>query len=1692
MGGNVKVVVRCRPMNAREKARGATCIVRMEGNKTIIMNHKKLVTNLHQKNKFYKEEEDNEKIFTFDRSYWSVDKSDSYYADQGLIYDDLGKELLDHAFDGYNCCIFAYGQTGSGKSYSMIGYGEDKGIIPRTCLELFERISYLTDDTVKFQVEVSYIEIYNERVRDLLNPGNKGNLKVREHPTIGPYVEDLSRLVVTSYEDVDHLMNEGNKARTVAVTNMNETSSRSHAVFTLFLTSSRLDPFADNVTEKASRISLVDLAGSERANSTGATGIRLKEGANINKSLTTLGKVISALAEQSSQPISKRSSTSSNNTFIPYRDSVLTWLLKDSLGGNSKTAMIATISPADYDETLSTLRYADQAKRIKNKPVVNEDPNARIIRELKEELQALRDTLMIYAPEEVEKIIQQRKLGSRPNSHSSSNTRGASTVSPMLLLSPVSPIATQRGNSLLTKEQVIEQLQSSEKLLLEVNQTWEEKMKKTEEIHRKREKTLKELGIIVDKKSMGVFAPQSIHIINLNEDPLMTECLMYHIKPGITYVGRLESDIASDIRLSGPEIMDNHCYFENISSMKNTNKLSIEENYNHNTNTVIIYPRKDSVTLVNGVQIFQPKILHSGYRIIFGSGLHHLFRFNNPDEVRREREQLLQQCVASPYSMITVKENKNNFLKTPITASAVTNSISQSLDSPNIVDWSFAHNEALKKYGKAAVEGKTDFEYMMDKNLKQLSEVSTISPRTSISFLSNKHFNTLSSVPTVFTEIDRNENEYTKEDETYERDYKNTSRISKEEKEQLVKDSIQEIQHQLEVQKQEYEKKLKLVEFSHMKTDELNREKEELATKYTQIKQEMEKSLEKQKLEYESKIKRISAHLPPGTALSTDNLFVGHTSKNAAETLMRITINKWRQLRYVKMAEDCLVFAIILKEANIMAKELSKNVIYQFVIVHDNMSVNSLSFWESASTLQPFIKDPDTYLMKETKPCLAIQVIDHIHRTTYIWSILKLKQRLRRMRRLYDYSDSPHSTTQYFNHEDPFYETPCPQFSLIGLARIPLQNLTLQLHTDNCVDVYCRNSGKVMGQIRVLVTPIARSISRRHKQEPLSSSQKYLPQKKITSIFLSQEDQQYVLDKKDLLHIGQQQVFEIRIQELRGVSENEFTQVHAQFRLSSFGNVERYSAADKIYQTDLISNFGNSPIIFNQCQTLSINITENMMKVILNQGLTVEVYGQAQEKFLLGLVEHVNEYDSKYNSILSTEKPEPLKKTVLVSKIGKHMLTSRRLFIDEQRAIKRKTYDDIPMEERHDILSLVQVCELNSDGEYVPVKVVRIKINDTHHHIKHYQDIFCLRQGLQRRILITLSHDSGKQFKWCQIREVNVSNIRLLDNKGELIETQLHSAQLVKVHLFPERKDMSLAHNGISRMVAEGSWDSSLHDSVILNRITPSNQYVRLTLSWQVICEKCTTPLQFHMNISVQINGRDATIPSSSSSIRQFLLGGDNDKLNGTTSKKKFVHKVSGFFTVQLKPPLTRQVRELWRLNTANKYVRGEEFIGSWKPRGVSLITDYREARRKMLYRESVTATRHSLVLAGHPQTKAIQQGNYNSSQLVEQSALEDKKKNPEAILRKVIGLWRTQFGTRENIVFSQDPPVVTSLNSSSSNNSINNTFLSNQQCRPKLTAYIQQLYPSDTVTKKGFLIYLENVNGKWLKYWFVLRRLVL
>ncbi|KAK6173148.1 hypothetical protein SNE40_016660 [Patella caerulea] len=362
---NVRVAVRCRPLNEKEKASNCVNVVKVDsvqGTFTV-------------KNQNAAQGEP-PKTYTFDIVFGQDCK-------QLDVYNVIARPVVDCVLEGFNGTIFAYGQTGTGKTFTMEGVRavpELRGIIPNSFAHIFGAIAKAEGD-IRFLVRVSYLEIYNEEVRDLLGKDQTQRLEVKERPDVGVYVKDLSAFVVNNADDMDRIMTLGNKNRHVGATNMNQTSSRSHAIFSVTIECS--EKGADGQQHvRVGKLHLVDLAGSERQAKTGASGMRLKEATKINLSLSTLGNVISALVDGKS-------------SHIPYRNSKLTRLLQDSLGGNSKTVMIANIGPADYnyDESISTLRYANRAKSIKNKAKINEDPKDALLRQFQKEIDELKKQL---------------------------------------------------------------------------------------------------------------------------------------------------------------------------------------------------------------------------------------------------------------------------------------------------------------------------------------------------------------------------------------------------------------------------------------------------------------------------------------------------------------------------------------------------------------------------------------------------------------------------------------------------------------------------------------------------------------------------------------------------------------------------------------------------------------------------------------------------------------------------------------------------------------------------------------------------------------------------------------------------------------------------------------------------------------------------------------------------------------------------------------------------------------------------------------------------------------------------------------------------------------------------------------------------------------------------------------------------
>lgn len=359
----MKVVVRCRPMNQKEIAQGHQRIIEMNVKKGTIE-----INNPAKK-------EEVPRMFTYDSVYdWNSKQID--------LYDETFRQLVDSVLEGYNGTIFAYGQTGTGKTFTMEGVRSDpilRGVIPNSFEHIFTHIARTQNQ--QYLVRASYLEIYQEDIRDLLSKDQSRRLELKERPDTGVYVKDLQSFVCKSVKEIEHVMNVGNQNRAVGATNMNEHSSRSHAIFIITIECS--EPGADGENHiRVGKLNMVDLAGSERQTKTGATGERLKEATKINLSLSALGNVISALVDGKS-------------THVPYRDSKLTRLLQDSLGGNARTVMVANIGPASYnfEETITTLRYANRAKNIKNKPKINEDPKDALLREFQEEIGRLKREL---------------------------------------------------------------------------------------------------------------------------------------------------------------------------------------------------------------------------------------------------------------------------------------------------------------------------------------------------------------------------------------------------------------------------------------------------------------------------------------------------------------------------------------------------------------------------------------------------------------------------------------------------------------------------------------------------------------------------------------------------------------------------------------------------------------------------------------------------------------------------------------------------------------------------------------------------------------------------------------------------------------------------------------------------------------------------------------------------------------------------------------------------------------------------------------------------------------------------------------------------------------------------------------------------------------------------------------------------
>ncbi|KAJ2868651.1 hypothetical protein GGI22_000745 [Coemansia erecta] len=1391
-------------------------------------------------------------MYSFDYSYWSAtDPSDPRYASQETVFEDIGTAVLDHALSGYNCCVFAYGQTGSGKSYTMMGgAGKEAGLIPRICQALFAAIGAAADGSSdeSFHVEVSYLEIYNERVRDLLNPrqnssgegGGGGGLRVREHPSLGPYVEDLTKAAVSSIDQVLAHMSQGNKARTVAATNMNEASSRSHAVFTIMLARRTHNRESDTISERVARISLVDLAGSERATSTMATGVRLKEGARINQSLAALGKVISALADQADckhKSANGQTGAPAASGFVPYRDSVLTWLLKDSLGGNSRTFMIATISPSDYGETLSTLRYADRAKHIVNVATVNEDATVKLVRELKEEIAELRKRLSLTGPN-----------------------------------------SAQGGD-------LEDQLVANEKLIAEMNQTWEQKLQRTQALQMEREQALAALGIAIDTNSagmgVGLHAPRDIpHLVNLSEDPLMSECLVYNIKAGRTLVGTAPD---ADIRLGGNSVCAHHCWFE----------------YDQQSSALTVCPIGDSLVLVNGQHIVRDAQLYSGFRVIIGSTS--VFRLNHPLQARRDRERGITQQRSSQMSDDT----------TP----------SEMMDA-GTVDWHYAWNEAHRDesgngYSNDSSLGSPAM-WANDRDYDAPSEMSS----NGHSFPTTHALDIIGAQqlrPSSQLSFRRNHSSLAQQQHHQRRWRRNSSAAT-----DIVSSSSS----------------------PHMPHSPL-----------------LSRNLR-------ARGHTLSVATPPangmrpwasGTVGAPD---AQQQQQQAHERrLAWLLLRQWRHYRLVKVGEEMLRNAVHLKEANVIAKELGQKVVYQFAILRGGADAYPESPLEP-DALPAILSDWDTITIddvdngmrsgraKEQRrgslrlgapdsaaaahsvpPQVVVKVLDIARTCWYVWSVATLHTQLDRMRRLSAVSGSYRAHLEL----DPFHAG-APRYSCIGTATYPVWPGTRAYSTK-------------------IDAPVIDNLSRLERGRARGSMA--------------------ALPVRGRRGGARAWTVIVHIRSLHGVNENELSEIHCRMRLARLPELldsdsdEAAATADKAGTAVLVSASAdraarhNSPVRGFGDGAINIQFRQQWTVDMLAQDtcVVVDFFGRAKPLALRRAFHEDVQMEQQQGAVACND-----------------LSSSQRLLVE------RLHEEELFVDSTHEVALWIRVLELDSNGDWEQAPCEFSSGNPT----------LTLRQGVQRRIEVVVGHNTSTHLRFECIEAMCIGRPELVDAKGRLAQTQQQKQQ--------QQQDLGAAAivdlPGVRATVADqridnrcfvsaiAPWDSSVLGSRLLDAPTARGMRVRLTLELHADIANGTAPLVLTTTFHVRVCARQSSsargsgwLAAMAEGTSNFLRGGSiGDHIARTNSSPSSLPHLASqqqlppldsgvwrVFAVTLgaSGPLLRGKADMWRLNTGNKYVRGEEALLPWRPRSVAFVEHFHRTEMRDAWRLRVARTRERLEAMG-------------------------------------------------------------------------------------------------------------------------------
>lgn len=570
-------------------------------------------------------------------------------------------------------------------------------------------------------------------------------------------------------------------------------------------------------------------------------------------------------------------------------------------------------------------------------------------------------------------------------------------------------------------------------------------------------------------------------------------------------------------------------------------------------------------------------------------------------------------------------------------------------------------------------------------------------------------------------------------------------------------------------------------------------------------------------------------------------------------------------------------------------------------------------------------------LASATQPSVAVKVVDKKHNAIYAWSLDRFQQQLGKMRNLTTFIDRP-QYIQHFSSIQPFYDSPPPEYSFIGNALISLAPLSRRLSATSTVPIFCRYTSEAIGSCRVdikvgAVTMVA---------------------KKGTGSNVSTRAPSPVNGN---LQPGCKINFVLTVDQVKGLGSNDFASVHFQIRLASLAGPSIKS--QEVFPSSIVNltTSGSSELKFRR--PFQIVVTSKILSHMREGYVPIEFFAQLQPTYL----ERMERWDEM-------REPRKVQSKPSLSQPCSSSSSSANL------PAMRRSENDFVVEQAHDVVAWLSVCELGLDGKYTPVPVVS--------HSPLDPGLFSLRQGLQRRLQLTLACNSGKQLPWIAFTKVRIGNVRLLDSKGRMHESE--SKDLVEVKL-PKQQVVEFKPDGTGMLSIEVPWDSSTHESLLLNRVTPNGQRVLLQVSWLVDIDTCIDPVAFSMDMAVSMQARDAGSPSRFASF---------------FSSAKKLAKSSSIFRIKMTPPLTRSAKDLWRLDTSEKYVRGEESLNGWKPRGITVVEDYERLVTTEKRSADVQATK-VILAAAPPQRYAGGKGQ-------------------EELLKETLTLWQRKFGHRGQV----------------------------------------------------------------------------